>query len=211
MLQCNDSWKIVFMYGSHVYGTNNNKSDEDFLIIGGYEPLEYLENNQSIRIFPLQDFIIFLEMHEPIAFECISILKMNNEKYVRVLDTKFSNILKRFYEETFNIIKLRKAFSQKASNSFVKAKKKILLEDEDYYIGMKSLFHSIRIFDFGIQIAKNHFIEDFSAANYVWNEILKEEEKFKSITSEDEYKELIEPWKKLYNEKHSEFKSVTSK
>lgn len=210
MIKCDETWKIVFMYGSHVYGTANENSDEDFLIIGGYEPVEYIEDKKSIRIFPLQDFIVFTEMHEPIAFECVSLLKMNDKRYVKVLDEKFSNIVSKFYEETFNIIKLRKAFSQKASNSFVKAKKKILVE-KDFYIGMKSLFHSIRLFDFGIQIAKNHFITDFTSSNYLWDDISKNEERFRNITSEEEYKEFIEPWKKLYNKMHSEFKLVTAK
>lgn len=208
---CTDDWKVVFQYGSHIYGTNTSKSDEDFIVVGGYSPVEHHEDNKNIRVFPLQDFIVFLEMHEPVAFECVSVLKMNNNRYVRVIDSKFSNIIDKFYNTTLNLIKLRKAFSQKASNSIVKAKKKCLLEDEDYYIGMKSLFHSIRLMDFGTQIAKNKYITDFKSMSYVWHDILNKQNDFKSVKTEDEWKELIEPWKKLYNKKHSEFKSVTSK
>ena len=60
--------------------------------------------------------------------------------------------------------------SQKANHSFVKAKKKIEVE-KDYYVGWKSLFHSLRILVFGIQIAKEGCISDYSAANDYWHEI----------------------------------------
>lgn len=206
-----DEWKMAFSYGSQVYGTNTQSSDEDYLIVGGYTAKEYCEGNKNIRIFPLQDFIIFIEMHEPIALECVSILKANNKKHVKVLDNKFSVIINQYYTNTYNPIKLRKAFSQKASNSFVKAKKKVLCEGEDYYIGMKSLFHSIRLFFFGIQLAKSRYVYNFSEANYIWNDILSHISDFKAITTEEEYKELTDKWKKLYNEKHSEFKECTIK
>lgn len=206
-----DEWKLAFSYGSQVYGTNNENSDEDYLIVGGYTAREYKEDNKNIRIFPLQDFIVFLEMHEPIALECISMLKLNDKKHVKVLDTKFSVIINHYYNNTFNLTKLRKAFSQKASNSLVKAKKKVLYENEDYYIGMKSLYHSIRLFYFGIQIAKTNYIYNFSESNYIWYDILNYEYDFKIVDNENDYKALTEKWKKLYNEKHSEFKECTSK
>lgn len=206
-----DDWKVVFQYGSHIYGTNTPKSDEDFIVVGGYSPVEHHEDNKNIRVFPLQDFIVFLEMHEPIAFECVSILKLNDNRYVRVIDSKFSNIIDKFYNTTLNLVKLRKAFSQKASNSIIKAKNNCLLKNEDCYIGMKSLFHAIRLMDFGIQIAKHRYIIDFKSMSYVWYEILKKEKDFILVKTEDDWKDIIEPWKKLYNKKHSEFKSVTGK
>jgi hypothetical protein len=51
----------------------------------------------------------------------------------------------------------------------IKSKKKI--QQGDYYIGLKSLYHSIRIVMFGIQIAKYSHIVDFTVANYIWIEM----------------------------------------
>lgn len=72
-----------------------------------------------------------------------------------------------------DVTKLRHALSEKASHSFVKAKKKIDKE-KDYYIGRKSLFHSLRILTFGTQIAEMGAIVDYSAANHHWFDILNE-------------------------------------
>jgi hypothetical protein len=58
------------------------------------------------------------------------------------------------------------------SNSWIKAKKKISQNnDYDYYIGVKSLFHSLRIPMFATQIATTGRINDFSCANFIWNKI----------------------------------------
>ena len=51
--------------------------------------------------------------------------------------------------------KLRESFSHVASNSWVKAKKKLTVEkDYDLYIGQKSLFHSLRLLSFAIDICE---------------------------------------------------------
>ena len=53
--------------------------------------------------------------------------------------------------------------------SWVKAKRKI--EHDDIIGGEKSLFHSLRILNFGLQILEKNIIYDFSNANYIWKEI----------------------------------------
>ena len=63
--------------------------------------------------------------------------------------------------------KIRNSFSHVASNSFVKCKKKIEVEASyDPHTGRKSLWHSLRIVDFGIQILKHDKIIDYSSVNY---------------------------------------------
>jgi hypothetical protein len=58
----------------------------------------------------------------------------------------------------------------KAGNSFAKAGKKLDVEKE-HYKGKKSLFHSLRILMFGIQIAKAGRITNYGEANDLWKEI----------------------------------------
>jgi hypothetical protein len=64
-----------------------------------------------------------------------------------------------------NLVSLRHSYSHISSNSWVKCKKKIIAGE--YYIGVKSLFHSLRIPMFGIQIVKYGKIVDFTEANYI--------------------------------------------
>ncbi|KAL9646506.1 hypothetical protein ABK040_006565 [Willaertia magna] len=65
----------------------------------------------------------------------------------------------------------RKPISAKSNNSFVKAKKKIIVEKE-LKIGLKSLFHSLRILHFGIQIAKHGKIINFEEATELYKDIV---------------------------------------
>ena len=95
---------------------------------------------------------------------------------------------------------LREAISQKASHSFVKAKKKIEVEKE-LRIGQKSLFHSLRILEFGIQIAQTGKIFDFTQSNHYWEEISKI----------SDWAELNRIYKPIYNKLHTEFKLACPK
>lgn len=47
-------------------------------------------------------------------------------------------------------------------------------KDYDFYKAMKSLFHSIRIFEFGKQIAIFGKITNYQACNHIWHMISKE-------------------------------------
>lgn len=90
----------------------------------------------------------------------------------------------------------------KASHSFVKAKKKIEKE-KDYYIGWKSLFHSLRILTFGTQIAQMGKIENYGAANHIWFDILKDPH-YEWAYYEDKYKPI-------YNDLATTFRKVAPK
>ena len=82
------------------------------------------------------------------------------------------------YQNRFvlDLWKLRESVSSICSNSWVKAKKKLTVEkDYDLRIAQKSLFHSLRIYMFGIQIAKNGKIVDFECAKQLWHDISKVE------------------------------------
>jgi hypothetical protein len=65
------------------------------------------------------------------------------------------------------------------SNSWVKSKKKIL--QSEYYIGIKSIWHSMRMVMFGSQIARygkilnwdcaNELCEELNSKNWNWEEL----------------------------------------
>jgi len=72
--------------------------------------------------------------------------------------------------------KLRENVSAICSNSWVKCKKKLTVEkDYNLRVAQKSLFHSLRIYMFGIQIAENGKIVDFGCARDLWHDISKVE------------------------------------
>ena len=68
--------------------------------------------------------------------------------------------------------KLRKTISSIVSNAWAKCHKKLTVEkDYDYYRGLKSLFHCLRLLCFGIQIAKYGEIVLYSEANHYWSDL----------------------------------------
>lgn len=98
---------------------------------------------------------------------------------------------------------LRASISEKSSHSFVKAKKKFL--DNELYVGQKSLFHSLRILTFGIQLATHKNITDFGAANEIYSTIMNHPKNEADLLS------LQQNLKQEYNRLHSEFKKVAPK
>lgn len=158
----------LFTYGSFVYGTNTDDSDKDFILITNNvrEPQSIVEKEEPQTkqkfSFVLHNQLSFqkgLWAHEPYAIETFFLPKEHILKNVCTFD--FTKVDTRV---------LRHSFSQKASHSYVKAKKKFEVEG-DIRRAKKSLFHSLRIMTFGIQLGEQGKITDFMAANHFWWDI----------------------------------------
>lgn len=173
-------------YGSRVYGTHSKNSDWDSIkIVRGLdieiesygtsqfsEPGRPSEFNQ--RIMSIDKFQKKLDEHDVVALEA----------YFGVVDVHaLQNIDVTF---TLDLQLLRHSFSQKVSNSWVKAKKIFEVEVPKYgpndltrfnqiHRAKKSLFHSLRIIRFGIQIANHGKITDFSECNKIHDDIINDE------------------------------------
>ena len=178
--------KGFFVFGSNVYKTNTIDSDIDLVVIddqlsGSSVKAEYYD----IQFISLSDFITQCQ-------EC-------DIKALEGLFGPFS--LFKFETNTIKIDWncLRSSISQKSSHSFVKAKKKFI--DKEIKSGQKSLFHSLRILEFGIQLAKNKKIEDFTGGGHYLRDILQY----------DSWEELNKTYKPIYNKLHSEFKMISPK
>ena len=104
---------------------------------------------------------------------------------------------------TIDKTKLRHEISGKADNSWVKAKKKLMIPDEDNYIGLKSLFHSLRILDFGLQIADAGRIVDYGAVNWLLKEILE--------SGETDWDYFDKKYRGTKNAMRSDFKKLAPK
>jgi hypothetical protein len=102
---------------------------------------------------------------------------------------------------TLKKTELRKSISAKASNSWVGSKKKFEVNG-DIHRGQKSAFHSLRIFHFGLQIAKYGEIVDYKRG---MKELLEDIKQF------DEWVDLKKKYQPVFNYLHSEFKKLTTR
>ena len=181
--------KGVYGFGSRIYGTASNGSDSDFIIVGNASSpeVEYSNDRFNVHVIVPDLFEKYVRDNHIKAAECL-------------FAPEWAKLKEYPIEWVYKEASFRHNISHTVSNSWVKCKKK--LAQGDYYIGVKSIFHSLRIVDFGIQIAKTGRIEDFSSSNWIWEEI-----KSKTWT----WEELDEKWRPLRNERSTEFRTLTSK
>lgn len=172
-----------YSFGSVVYGTSLKDSDEDYIaVVDSEENLAYNVRGEKDYIVYSEDlFIQGIKNHEIYILECI--FQDKNDVY------------RKYFE--LDKGKLRKNVSSIASNSYVKCKKKI--QDGEEYIGLKSLFHSIRILDYGIQIAKYKEIVDYKSANIYFDDIM---------TIGGDWNILHKKYKPIYNQLKSELREL---
>lgn len=131
-------------------------------------------------------------MQELSVLECLSLPK---DKVIKE---------ERQFDLIINIPQLRKAISAKCSNSFAKARKKLVVEkDYNPLTAKKSLFHVMRMQMFGIQLATQGRITDFSEANYLFHEIM-------SIDSND-WQVFKKKYQPIANHFATEFRKVAPK
>jgi predicted nucleotidyltransferase len=177
----------AYIFGSRIYGTETSESDYDILIIAKtpWPERELKIDNYNIHILSMDRFMEGLKQHNIRNIECLfSPLKF----------------IKEGINYEVNIKGLRHSISHTTSNSWVKAKKKI--EQGDYSIGIKSLFHSLRISMYGKQLCEKGYIEDWKCANYIWEELQS-----KKWT----WEELDNNYRLLRNKLSTDFKNVASK
>lgn len=183
----------AYMYGSRVYGNFRKNSDWDFVVVvkdGKKKNEQFSDNLINVNIYEQSEFLVNLENHEPAALECL------------FLDKQF--ILKKEINLPFRLdhSKLRNSYSAKSSNSWVKAKKKLTVEkDYNDLVGKKSLWHSLRLVDFGTQIAIMGVIYDYASCNHFYDEVM-----FCS-----DWEEMYGKYKKLYNEMLTKFRKYAPK
>ncbi len=153
----------IFLYGSRVYSNNRVDSDYDIIIIGA----ALLEHNEmtaeidncrlNIHVITPDKFKRDLENHDIMNLECF-----------------FSPTWARFQEKeslkfVLNKKKLAKNIIAQSFNSWRGGKHK--LNEGDIYRALKSIFHSLKMLIFAIQIMEYGKIVDFTAANYLHKEI----------------------------------------
>jgi predicted nucleotidyltransferase len=158
----------VYPYGSRVYGTADDASDHDYqIVINDKDFMKHdwvnklAQRGFDLHVWSEMNWNFALNDHRVFAMECLFLPK----------DQVVYDGLK--FQHKLNKSKLREEFSRVASNSWVKAKKKLIVEaDYNERIAKKSIFHSFRILDFGVQIAKEGRIVDYNSTNELYHEIM---------------------------------------
>ena len=188
----------VYPYGSRVYGTHGHSSDHDYIVVYDFDYNDVVNKDSqqydsydksiSVHTYHEQTWNRHLDDQKIFAVECHSLMPMEMFSFQCRHDL------------------LRKEISSKASNSWVKCKKKLTVETGEEHIGIKSLFHSFRIPMFGIQVAQQGRIVDFTVANDLWfNEF---EPMLHNIPTWDIIKEEYQP---RHNALMSEFRKYAEK
>ena len=169
----------IYPYGSHVYGTNDEISDRDFVIVhkrsfitGNYNEQKSFKNNaissedgaiQGIR-YSRAGFLSGIDTYDISALEC---LFLSPDKIIQEEE--------KFHIRKFEKKQLVKKIITKASNSWYLARKGLERQEVDHEKVEKGIFHALRILMFGIQLKENQTISDYSVANYIREEINEED------------------------------------
>lgn len=187
----------LYPYGSRVYGTNHPGSDWDYVGVKlsvGFSEIE--QGVINVKLMDPEHFQELLDQHNVSALECYFLPR---EFVLKIPDDAWNFKL--------SLSQLRNSFSEKASKSFVKAKKKFVSPydwaKDERDRGKKSLFHSLRILNFGIQIAEQGKIVDYGAANEIFEEIV-------SNPSSD-WEDYQKRWKPVFNQMATQFRALAPK
>lgn len=186
----------IYNYGSVVYGTYiEGVSDKDMIVIVPdiyrlFDEMQFTDaDNYNYTFYSQSTWREMLQNHDVCAIESYflppkHIVRENMPIHL-----------------TIDKVKLRESFSHVASNSWVKCKKKLTVaQDFAPRIGKKSLWHSLRILSFGIQIAKYGCIRDYNSMNHLYDEIVN--------CDINDYAYYKEKYQALYNALKSEFRQV---
>ncbi|AKQ08469.1 nucleotidyltransferase [Bacillus phage PBC2] len=178
----NENLLAIYPYGSRVYGCDHADSDYDFMAVADSQDLEldYTFEQDDVSIHVVSEALF---------------IKKVKECHISYLECIFQREDSKYREHfEINLEGLRRNISGISSNSFVKCKKKLAIGED--YIGRKSMFHSIRILMFGIQIAKYGKIVDYGCANHYLGTVM-------ALHDWDSIKTFFQP---IYNSLKSEFK-----
>lgn len=191
----NDNVLKIIMFGSVIYKTDSPKSDMDYIVIVNdnfkIEKDQFKVGNEDFSFYKESDWLTMMYNCDIRCLETESC-----DMYAWIKGKPY------YYLSLLDYNKVRSSISKTASNSWVKCKKKYTIEaDYDPYKAKKSLFHSLRILMFGIQIMKYGTIINFEEANYLYNEIVKD-----TWNDDKNWEYFKNKYQFLYNKLKTQFK-----
>ena len=180
----------IYLFGSRVYGNASKTSDWDVIMIAktSSPESEIKSGDFNIHILSADRFQSGLDQHNIRNIECIMA-----PDWAKIQE-------KHKFNFELNLSRLRHSVSHMNSNSCVKCKKK--MTQGDYYIGIKSVWHSMRMVMFGSQIARYGKILNWECANQLWIEL---------TSKQWTWEEIDNRFRKYNNELLSGFRIFASK
>lgn len=200
----------IYLYGSTIYGSANPKSDFDLIVVVDRKDDVTIQSRAiaiardyfklsfhkfDANIYTEEEFLRGLEGMEISFLECANDVRAYGDEGTLIFGKK--HVMPKIHLPT-----LRDSISRKASNSWVKAKKKLTVQ-EDYapLIGKKSAWHAVRIIDFGIQLATTGRINDVTSKTLEFFDFMECET----------WEEIDKKFRGLYNSLSTEFRKVAPK
>lgn len=183
----------IYPYGSKIYGSNDEFSDSDYIIVfkssllpsGAFRDNAISSDDREIQgvCYSRSGFIDAINNYEIGALECIFLAED------KIVQKKMN-----FGITKYNDKELSKKIIQKASASWHFA----TLANKDGHMEScaKNVFHALRILDFGIQVKKNKTIVDYSSMNKIQFEIMNDFNYFDPYDYYDLFLTLSEEMKK---------------
>lgn len=157
-LLLNETVINIDFWGSEIYGTSSKKSDKDIVLI--YESDKEIYDVIQTKDYPnlFYDELANVDLH---IISSTAFQRLLDEHNIMALEVYYhsKDFLQDYFEFNLSLDTLRRKISAVVSNSWAKARKKLDIPEEDDYLGLKSLLHSIRILSFGIDIASNANID----------------------------------------------------
>jgi predicted nucleotidyltransferase len=154
----------IYPYGSKIYGTDNENSDDDYVIVyktsflpnGCFRDNARSSKNRKIQgtCYSKSGFIDAINNYQISALECIFLPED------KVIQKKMNFQMSRFYKKD-----LARKIITTASSSWHFAN--LAHKDNHYESCAKNIFHALRILDFGIQIKEHHKIVNYSSMNKI--------------------------------------------
>lgn len=185
----------IYPYGSVVYGTyEDGISDKDYIVIlppylYQLDKQQWECGNEQYILYATKTWREKLNRHDIDALECQF---LPPELVIKQTIT---------FDFTLVTAKLRQSISHASSNSWVKCKKKLTVE-KDYAprVGKKSLWHALRILQFGTQLMDHKRIINYASCSAYHDEIVNN-----SNNDWEYYKAHYQP---IYNMMKSQFKEA---
>lgn len=181
----------IYPYGSKIYGTSNEDSDDDFVIVyrssllpsGSFKDNAISSDDRSVQgsCYSRSGFIDAINNYQISALECIFLP-----------DDKIVQKKMNFSMNKFDVKELSKKIISTASSSWHFAN--LSYQDDHIDSSKKNTYHALRILDFGIQIKENRRIVDYSNA-IIYKELVDYADDYKPKNFYDLFIELSEKLK----------------
>ena len=152
--------KNIYLFGSRVYGTATEQSDFDFILVGS--SLNAKEEKREGKIN------VHVHTHDVFKDELFKHDMHNLECYFAPEWAKLQ-VKEQYDNFILNPNKVKQSVLAESHSSWTKAKMKI--NEGDIYKGIKSLWHSIRMLMFAIDLVQNSKITRWDIANVTWTNL----------------------------------------